>query len=606
MRTPSPGPFARRPPPPLQSRLSTLARLPLLALLLPACGGASAPPAAAAPCVATRAPSTPTATESAPSVATGALAIDPAAVRAQAISARIRFLSDDLLEGRFTGSRGHAIAERYVASELASMGAEPAGDGGSYLQTVPMRGATKDLAHASLVVHSAGKPDTTLKVESDFLLTSDLRTAKVDVDAPLVFAGYGVTAPEYGYDDLSGVDLKGKIALVFSGAPLSDREDFFPPIAHAVYSDSRDKIARLAAKGAVGVVTVYRPEDEERLPWARVAKTAGIEQMSWTKNGEPGVSAPGAPLRGVVTWKTFDAILARAGLTGANASTAALDAAANADRGKLHPFAIGASLHGKLVSKLRDLETHNVVGILRGSDPQLAREYVAYSAHLDHLGFAQPIDGDALYNGALDNASGSASILEIAHAFSVAPRRPARSILFLWCTGEERGLLGSDYFARNPTVPAGSIVANFNDDMILALAPLHDVIALGAEHSSLGPLVEAAAGKLGLSTSPDPEPKQNHFIRSDQYSFVRQGIPSVVVQAGLKDEHGSPDANAAKRKQWIATRYHAPKDEWDPAYDYEGMATVARVSLLAGFEVANAPARPVWVKDDLLARLFVK
>jgi hypothetical protein len=525
--------------------------------------------------------------------------VDPAAVRASAISARIRFLSDDLLEGRFTGSRGHAIAERYVASELASMGAEPAGDAGTFLQAVPLRGATKDPAKTSLVARSPGKADQTLKIEQDYVLASDLRTPNVNVEAPLVFVGYGVTAPEYGYDDLAGVDVKGKIAVVFSGAPLSDRDDFFPTTAHAIYSDSREKTARLAARGAVGVVSVFRPEDEERLPWSRVASSSHIEQMSWLKNGEPGTSAAGAPLRGTIYWRAFDVILARAGVVG---GTAALTQAVNARTAKARDLPV--SLHGRLASKLRDLESHNVVGVLRGSDPKLANEFVVYSAHLDHLGVASPIDGDAIYNGALDNASGTASILEIARAYSVLPKRPARSILFLSCTGEERGLLGSDYFARNPTVPAGSIVANFNDDMVLALGPVNDVIALGAEHSSLGPQVAAAASSLGLSTSPDPEPKQAHFVRSDQYSFVRQGIPSVVVEAGLKDASGQTEAYAAKRKDWIAKRYHAPKDEWDPSYDYEGMAKGARVELLAGFAVANAPERPAWTKDDLLARMF--
>jgi Zn-dependent M28 family amino/carboxypeptidase len=565
----------------------------LLAGLLLACG-ASVPQAPA-----TTAPPPTVASSTSSSSAPPLASPDPSAVRPSAISARIRFLSDDLLEGRFTGSRGHAVAERYVASELQAMGAEPGGDGGTFLQAVPLRGATKDPTKMSLVVRSHAQADLRLKLNDDFILSSDLRTANVDVEAPLVFVGFGVAAPEYGYDDFAGIDVKGKIAVIFSGAPLSDKDDFFPPTGHAVYSDSREKVARLAARGAVGVIGVYRPEDEEHLPWARLTKTASIEQMSWLKDGEPGTSAPGAQLRGTILWKAFDAILARAGVAG---GTAALTAAANART--LKSFDLPASLHGKLQVKLRDLESHNVVGILRGSDPKLSGEFVVYSAHLDHLGIGAPIDGDSIYNGALDNASGTAAILEIAHAFSILPKRPARSILFLSCTGEERGLLGSDYFARNPTVPAGSIVADFNDDMVLALAPVHDVVALGAEHSSLGPIVLAAAGSLGLATSPDPEPKQVHFIRSDQYSFVKRGIPSVMVTAGLQDDQGHTESLMAKRKAWIATRYHAPKDEWDPTYDYEGMARVARVELLAGFAVANAAERPTWSKGDLLGRMF--
>jgi len=520
-------------------------------------------------------------------------------VRAAGISSRIRFLADDLLEGRFTGSRGHAIAERYVASELQRMGAEPGGDAGSFLQAVPMRGATKAPTKTSLVVRSRGKADKVLKLEEDFILSSDMRTANTDVEAPLSFVGFGVTAPEYGYDDLAGVDLKGKIAVVFLGAPLSDKDDYFPPIARAIYSDGREKAARLAARGAVGMITVFRPEDEDRSPWPRVARQSRIEQMTWLKNGEPGTSAPGVPLRGAIHWKAFDGILARAG---AGRDTAALTSAATART--LKGFDLPVSLHGKLAVNLRDLESHNVIGILRGSDPKLAGEYVVYSAHLDHLGIGAPVDGDSVYNGALDNASGTAAILEIANAYSVLSKRPARSILFLSCSGEERGLLGSDYFARYPTVPPGSIVADFNDDMVLALAPVYDVVALGAEHSSLGPLVQTAASALGLTVSPDPEPKQVLFVRSDQYSFVKQGIPSVMVEAGLKDDQGHTEAYAAKRKAWIATHYHSPQDQWEPGYDYEGMAKVARVELLAGYAAANGEARPTWSKGDLLGRLF--
>ncbi len=526
-------------------------------------------------------------------------AIDPGAVRAAAISSRIRFLSDDLLEGRFTGTRGHEIAARYVASELQSMGAEPGGEGGTFLQAVPMRGAMKDATKTSLVVHSPGKPDTSFKLDEDFVMLSDMRTANVDVAAPLIFVGYGVTAPEYGYDDLAGVDVKGKIAVVFSGAPLSDKDDFFPTIGHAVYSSAREKIARLAAMGAVGVLSVFRPEDEERGPWARGARQSHIEQMAWLKDGEPGTSAPGSTLRATLHWKAFDAILARAGVGG---STVALQDAL--DKRTFKAVDLPVTVHGKLTSKLRDLESHNVVGILRGSDPKLASEYVVYSAHLDHLGIGVPVGGDAIYNGAQDNASGTASILEIAHAFSVAPRRPARSILFLACTGEERGLLGSEYFARFPTVPAGSIVADLNNDMVLALAPVHDVVVLGAEHSTLGPLAVDAAKSFGLETSPDPQPKQVFFIRSDQFSFVRQGIPSIHVMQGQKDDQGRTDAYAASQKAWLTSRYHGPKDEWDPSYDYEGMAKIARVELLVGYVVATATERPSWGKGDFLGARY--
>jgi hypothetical protein len=572
----------------------------LVATFLVAC--ASDVPPAAAPCPAV-APSASPAASGAPvaSPASPALAVDPANVRASALSARIRFLSDDLLEGRSPGTSGHAIAERYVASELQSMGAEPAGDGGTYLQAVPMRSALKDPAKSSLSVRSRGKPDLTLKLDEDYIFGSDLQTPKVDVEAPLVFAGFGVTAPEYKYDDLAGLDVKGKIVVVLSTAPLSDKDDFFPPIAHAIYSDSREKAAHLAALGAVGMISVFRPEDEERLPWARVTKQSHIEQMTWlTKDGKPGTTPPGMSVRGTLYWKAFDALLARNGL----GTTASLEDAAK--KRSLKGFDLQASAHEKLATGLRDFTAHNVVGVLRGSDPKLSAESVVYSAHIDHLGVGAAIDGDRIYNGAMDNASGVAAILEIARAYAAAPKHPARSVVFIAVTGEERGLLGSDYFARYPTAAAGTIVADFNDDMVLGLAPLHDVVALGVDDSSLGPLTRAAAASLGLAMAPDPEPTQLHFIRSDQYSFIHEGIPAIVVGPGLKDEQGHTEANLAKRHQWIATRYHSPADQWDPSYDYEAMAQVARVELLAGFAAANSPERPAWAPGDFLGTRFAK
>jgi hypothetical protein len=544
----------------------------------------------------------PTAASTAPPPAAAPLA-DPTWIRASAISSIVRFLSDDLLEGRFTASRGHEIATHFIAAQLQAVGAEPMGDGGTYFQAVPLRAAVRDLDHDTLVIEQKGKKELSLKRDDDFLLNSDMRTAKVDVDAPMVFVGYGVTAPEFGYDDLAGVDLTGKIAVVFNGAPLSDRDDFFPSIAHAVYGSARTKLERMAAKGAAGMISIFRKEDEERLPWARVVKTSRIDQMSWTDGGEPGTSPKGVPLRGVLHWKAFDAILAQAGVGG---STDAIDQAATANGGKMKAFPIPASAHGVLTSTLKDVVSHNVVGVIRGADPVLSKEYVVYSAHSDHLGISTPVDGDRIYNGALDNASGTASMLEIARAYSLMAARPARSILFLSCTGEERGLLGSEYFARFPTVPKGSIVADFNIDMVMAFGPVHDVVPIGAERSSLAPVVAAAAKSLGLDVSPDPEPKQAVFVRSDQFSFVREGIPSVFVNAGLKDEKGNTDARRSKFKQWIATKYHAPKDEWDPNYDYEGMAQVARVEWLAGITVADTPARPVWNPGDFLGKMFAQ
>jgi Zn-dependent M28 family amino/carboxypeptidase len=319
--------------------------------------------------------------------------------------------------------------------------------------------------------------------------------------------------------------------------------------------------------------------------------------MSWLhEDGEP-ESPRGVPLRGLLHHSAFERLLARAGYKG---GLAALEQQAKANA--LKGFALDATAHGKLRTSFRELKSHNVVGALRGSDPRLRDEYVIYSAHLDHLGFAEPIDGDSLYNGALDNGSGVASLLELARAFAALPQRPARSILFCFVTGEERGLLGSEYFARHPTIPAASMVANLNVDMLMSLRPLHDVIALGIEHSTLERHVREAASALGVALSPDPQPRLVSFIRSDQYSFVRRGVPAVVVRPGLKDAAGDTAQGLAAFRDWIKNRYHSPKDEWDPRYDYEAMAGVVRLNLLVGLSVARAPERPRWHPGDFFAR----
>lgn len=520
-----------------------------------------------------------------------------AAIRPAALSAHVRFLSDDRLEGRFPGTRGHELAERYVATELQAAGVEPAGTDGGWFQQVPLRGATNDPARTSFVVSRSGSADEPLAPFEDFVLESDLRTTDVDVTAPLVFVGYGVTAPEYRWDDLAKVDVRGKIAVVLFSAPLGDRPDFFPATAHAVYSDMQEKLRRLAARGAVGMLTVFRPQDEELIPWERLAADARSEQMDWLEEGAPGTSPAGIPVRGIVHWSAFERLLARAGVKGGYAGVEARLAAR-----KQGAIDLRAKAHVRLSATFRDLKAANVVGVLRGGDPALSREHVVYSAHLDHLGAGEPVDGDAIYNGALDDASGVAALIELAHAFAALPVRPARSVLFVAVTAEERGLLGSEYFARHPTVPRGSLVADVNIDTILALHPLHDVVALGADHSSIASDVAAAAAALRLGVTPDPEPKQVIFIRADQYSFVKEGVPSLFLVAGQKDASGATAGSVQRRKQWIATRYHSPKDEWDPSYDWEAMAQVVRADFLVGLSIATRPERPRWNAGDFFER----
>jgi hypothetical protein len=513
-----------------------------------------------------------------------------AAIRAPALSAHVRFLSSDLLEGRATGSAGHAVAELYVSAQMQAAGLRPAGDGGGWLQAVPLRAWRADPGSARLAVHGPERRLEALVRDVDFVLQPDGAHGEVEVDGPLVFAGYAISAPEYGYDDLRGVELRGKVAVVLHGAPLSDRPNFFPPTAHALHADRRGKLRRLAARGAVGALFVHTPEWAEQLPWDDLVRASRLEGMGWLEGGRLGSGVEGVPARGVLSAAGFEKVLAAAGVPGG--MRAVVD---RADANRLAPQEWRLRARIALRADLRDLGAANVAGLLPGSDPARADEVVVLLAHLDALGIGEPVDGDAIHNGAMDNASGVAILLEVARALAALPVAPPRSVLFLAVTGEEKGLLGSEWFTAHPTLPLERIVAALNVDGAPGPFPFEDVVARGAEHSSLGRAAALAAEASGVAVSPDSMPRANAFIRSDQYSFVRVGIPALYVSPGRLG--GDPEV----RRRWWRERYHSPSDEWDPAWDWEAAARFARLQFLLALEVARTPERPRWNPGDLLA-----
>lgn len=509
------------------------------------------------------------------------------AIRPEALSAHVRFLADDLLEGRGTGSRGHAIAALYFATELQALGFAPAGEDGGYFQKVPLVGMTVQPADSTLQLGSA-----TLRAPQDTVLFPRAGAALDDVRGPLVFAGYGVTAPEYGYDDVPR-DLHGKIAVVLFGAPRGD-DEFFPTAASAVYSDSYAKARRLKERGALAMIMVITPELSRHYPWHFMERQAPFEQMSWRKDRQgEGYELPAAR----VPPERLAQLLASSG-HGAGEIFAAGAA------GKLRPFDLRMEGRLRIAAQVRSFTSDNVVAVLKGG--ARASELVALTAHLDHLGIGPPIGGDAIYNGAGDNASGVSGVLEMARAFAALPARPPRSILVVGVTGEEKGLQGSDYFARHPTVPIESIVADVNLDMVGWAWQPHDLHALGAEHSSLMADALAAARPLHLAITPDPEPEQVFFIRSDQYSFVRQGIPAVFPSVGFEDASGGVEKGRQRSDWWTKNRYHQPSDEWDPGADYEAMATEVRADFLLALAVALDPDRPRWNPGDVFGKLFTR
>ena len=508
-------------------------------------------------------------------------------IRPEALSAHIRFLADDVLEGRGTGTRGHAIAARYLATQVQSIGYEPAGEKGTWVQTVPFIGMTVQPESCALEIDGAP-----LKYGEEVLFPPRAGSAGDDVTGELVFAGYGVAAPEYGYDDAPR-DLRGKIAVVLYGAPRSERPDFFPTAASAVYSDGVVKSRLLAQRGAVGMIVVFTPEVARHLPFPFFARQAPFENMVWREGNQPGSGyvLPGAR----VPHTLLPRLLAKSGRN-------AEEIFAAGPQGKLKSFPLGLRARLRTGFILRQFTSENVAGVLRGGE--LAQEHVVITAHLDHLGIGPPIGGDAIYNGAGDDASGVSGAIEVARAFSALPRRPARSILILGVTGEEKGLQGSEYFARHPTVPIRSIVADVNLDFPTGWWEPHDIVALGAEHSTLMNGVRAATEALGLSVSPDPDPEQVFFIRSDQYNFVKQGVPAVFPVAGGQDAEGKVEKNRAYSDWWTKNRYHQPSDEWDPKLDYENMAKEVRADFLIALAIALDPERPRWNEGDVFGKMF--
>jgi hypothetical protein len=520
-------------------------------------------------------------------------------IRPDELSAHIRFLADSMLQGRMPGTPGYDISARYVATELEGMGLHP-GASGSWYQTVPLAKAVTDEAASSLTLTVNGKQQKLVDAK-DYVLSTwfaspaprDESTAESDVSAPVVFVGFGVTAPDQKYDDYTGVDVHGKIVALIAGAPSS-----FPSTERAYYSDGIVKAKTALAHGAVGAVGIFLPEDWKRYPWDWIVPQVQMGEMHWLdKQGVPHDFFPG--LRGGALFSEHGAELLFAG------APKTLDQVfAVARAGKPQGFPLPVSVHIHTVAAQSVIQSSNVVAELKGSDPALRDQYVVYTAHIDHLGICPAIDGDNVCHGALDNASGVATLLEIARAYASLPNPPRRSILFVFVTGEEMGLLGSDYFAHFPTVPLVSIIANVNMDG----APgeyyaMKDVVPLGAEHSSISVDVAEACKALGYEVSPDPMPEEVQFIRSDQYSFVLQGVPAVQIEDGIYAT--DPKINGFDVvKKWLVTRYHTPLDNIDQPIDFSEMAKGSVLNFLVGYEIAQHDATSSWNKGDFFGTTF--
>lgn len=514
------------------------------------------------------------------------------AIKPDLIRQHMSTLADDKLEGRGLGSAGYDQALDYVETTLKSYGVEPAGEDGGFRQRVPLRNAAVVENASSLKVTSKAGTKT-LAYGVDYLLAPDHLREKVAIDeAPVAFVGYGVSAPALGYDDYAAApNLAGKVVVYLSGAPAS-----LPSNERAYYSSGPAKEAEAVKRGAIGTISFTSPDDP-RFRWDVSVATSKQGSFAW-------VDAQGQPSRGDVALRG-SASLNHTGAAAlfAGTPTPLKEIFAAAAASQPQAFDLPARISVTTSSTRKDIDSANLVGRVKGSDPQLQAEHVVYIAHVDHFGRGVAMNGDEIYNGAHDNASGVAIVLEIAHAATTLPTKSRRSALFLFVTAEERGLLGSDYFVRHPTVPKESLVADMTLDMPFLFHPLLDIVPYGAQHSSLMAPVTKAAQHLGIATGEDPIPEQVLFIRSDHFSFVRQGIPSLFIKSGFKTGDPARDGgqiNAAYRRDV----YHKPNDDMSQPFDFEAGAQHARLNFLTGWLVAQETTRPAWNPGDFFGQLF--
>ena len=512
-------------------------------------------------------------------------------VQPAAIKAHIAYLADDRLLGRQAGTPGYQMAVDYVTQQLKVLGVQPAGDAGTFVQKVRLRRAFLQPG-ATFAAHDAQGATLPLTAGQDYIVyPSPELPATTVANAPLAFAGFGISAPELGYDDYAGLDVKGKIVLIVRGAPRT--------FASTVASASQDLSGLLKtamSHGAVGLL----------LASTHVGVLPDLRRGTYSVLGPDGKVAASRSFAvgsqqqfyGAVSAATLQRFLQIAAL-----DTTQVFAAIRS--GKPASAVLKTTVSASAQARYQDIESFNVVGKIPGSDVKLREEYVVHSAHLDHLGIGASVKGDSIYNGAHDNASGVACVLEIAKIYSRLKGKPKRTMLFVFVTGEELGLLGSSAFAANPTVPKSKIVADINMDMPTLIAPLLSVVALGGQHSTLIEPVKKACAYMAIDLENDPEPEQNRFIRSDQYSFVTAGIPALHLKYGNKTADGRNNLSQ-QVQEWRAVTYHKPQDDINGRFDFEAGRKYVQLCFLIGYQVAQDAARPRWNKGDFFGQRYGK
>ena len=495
----------------------------------------------------------------------------------------VRYLSHDLLEGRGTGQRGGDLAAEYIATQFAEYGLKPAGDHGSYMQKVPLVGITTLPETQFSLVPKQGEP-MNLKPLDEYVAFDQTQQPQSEVDADIVFVGYGIEAPEYNWDDYKGVDVRGKVLLMLVNEPPSDDPKFFKGKALTYYGRWTYKYEEAARKGAVGVMLVHQTAMAS-YPWEVVRNSNSGEKSA--------LKVDGSALK-VASWIHYDVAAKLASASGMNLEKMMHDAQSR----DFHPANLGAKLKAHMVSKLRNFESNNVVAMLPGSDHTLADEAIIYTAHYDHFGIRPDMTGDNIFNGAEDNATGCGVVLELARAFAGAASRPRRSIIFAAVTAEEQGLLGSQYLGKHPPVPAGKISLDLNYDDLPPLGAPEEVEVSGAERTTFYPSVEAMAKEFRLAIRPDAQPQAGHFYRSDHFSFARVGVPAFSIGEGVKYKGHTEAWGMQQANDYVEKRYHQPSDEYHPEMDFTGDSAMARFGFALGWDAASLPKLIGWQKGD--------
>jgi Zn-dependent M28 family amino/carboxypeptidase len=505
-------------------------------------------------------------------------------INAEHIRAHTRFLSHDLLEGRGTGQRGGDIAAEYIATQFALYGLLPAGDNGTYMQQVPMVGITPLPETTFSFVPNTGTA-TTLRVLDEYVVYDQTQQAHSQIDAPIVFVGYGIHAPEYGWDDYKNVDVKGKVLLMLVNEPPSDDPRFFKGKALTYYGRWTYKYEEAARRGAVGAILIHET-DMASYPWEVVRNSNSGEKSYLKLDGTPKLKA--------AAWVQLAVAQRLAGASGLDVAKLMVEARSR----DFKPIPLAVKLQAHIASGIRPFESNNVIGLLPGSDSKLRGEAVLYTAHYDHLGIRPDMPGDNIYNGADDNATGCGILLELARAFGQASQKPRRSILFASVTAEEQGLLGSEYLGKHPPFPAGKITLDLNYDDVPPLGSPEEVEVSGSERTTFYRTIEATAKDFRLAIRPDAHPEAGHYYRSDHFSLARVGIPSFSVNEGVRFKGHDEAWGLAQDEEYNQKHYHQPSDEYHPEMDFTGDGTMARFGFLLGWQAAMQPQLVGWQKGD--------